>query len=279
MDKKNVEKLKRMFNNKDGVSQTQASRRFDCSQPYICHILKHKTEIRFHKKKNIPSRDDGQLAKIKPRCRFLYRNFRNFQFILDDESYFTLANTTLNGNNGFYSSDVSASPNDVKFAKKKKYDDKLLVSLIISPKGISKPFIHKSGQAVNKEKYLEILRKRLIPFINEHHKNDDYLFWPDLATSHYANEVIDFLESENISFVAKERNPPNVPEARPIEDFWAYFKRQVYAKNWQATSLSQLKRRIEFCFKNLNLDVAKGYARQTSVRLGRIAFNDVVEKQ
>jgi hypothetical protein len=43
-----------------------------------------------------------------------------------------------------------------------------------------------------------------------------------------------------------------VPELRPIEDFWAYIKREVYKNNWAAENLDQLRRRIEYVFKNLD---------------------------
>ena len=122
---------------------------------------------------------------------------------MDDESYFTFSHTTLSENDGLYSSNVSATPSDVKYLMKKKFEEKVLVSLTISPKGVSKPIMTKSGMAVNKTRYLRALRKRLVPFINEHHQNGDYLFWPDLASSHYVNDVIDFLEAENINYVLK----------------------------------------------------------------------------
>ena len=73
--------------------------------------------------------------------------------------------------------------------------------------------------AVNKTLYMKALRMRLVPFIDKHYKNGDYLFWPDLASSHYADDGIAFLEAKNINLVPKVRNPTNVPELRPIEDF------------------------------------------------------------
>ena len=198
---------------------------------------------------------------------------------MDDESYFTYANATLAGNDGFYSSDVSSTTSDVKFKRKKKYEEKVLVSLIISTKGTSKPMFFESGQAINKQTYIGCLRKRLILFIDEHYKNEEYLFWPDLASSHYANEVVSFLDANNIKYMPKVKNPSNVPEARPIEEFWGQLKRLVYEDNWQTTSIPQLKRRIVNCLNKMDPEVAKRYTSMTSVRLGRIAFNDVIENQ
>ena len=50
--------------------------------------------------------------------------------------------------------------------------------------------------------------KRLIQFINRHHVSSDVLFWPDLATSHFANKVKEYLDGQNIKFVPKQKNPP-----------------------------------------------------------------------
>lgn len=58
----------------------------------------------------------------------------------------------------------------------------------------------------------------------------------DMATAHYKAEVIEWLEVNGIDFITKKENAPNVPQARPIEKFWAlckseYKKRKVGAKN------------------------------------------------
>ena len=46
-----------------------------------------------------------------------------------------------------------------------------------------------------------------------------YIFWPDLARCHYFRQTVAWMD-ENVNFVPKEINPPNVPQARPIENFW-----------------------------------------------------------
>ena len=44
-------------------------------------------------------------------------------------------------------------------------------------------------------------------------------------------------------------NPANVPEARPIEDYWAILKREVYMDGWTGKIVDQLKSRIRFALK------------------------------
>ena len=104
----------------------------------------------------------------------------------------------------------------------------------------------------------ECLKKRLLPFIEEHYAKDEILFWPDLATVHYAKKCVEFLSQENLDFVLKAENPPNVPQARGIEKFWALCKQQ-YAKRKNATkSLRSFKLIWDKISKNVASELGKG---------------------
>ena len=135
----------------------------------------------------------------------------------------------------------SATPASKKYTPVKKFEQKLLVWLIISERGISAPTIRKSGLAVNKTVYLDFIKRGVIPFIKKHHSDGNYKFWPDLASSHYANTVVNYLIDQNIEFVQKCENPANVPEVRPIEDFWSILKEKVYENGWRAKNLDELR--------------------------------------
>jgi hypothetical protein len=131
-----------------------------------------------------------------------------------------------------------------------------MVWMAVSQKGISNVYIHRSKAAVGTETYLnECIRKRLIPFINQFHPNDSILFWPDLATAHYAQEVQHCLADHGISYVQRGRNPPNVPQVRPIEKIWSLLGQKVYENNWEAQNLDQLARRISKKAKELDQKV------------------------
>ena len=45
-------------------------------------------------------------------------------------------------------------------------------------------------------------------------------------------------------FFFRKDNPPNVPQARPIETLWTVLERRVYENNWEAKNLDLLARRI-----------------------------------
>ena len=90
--------------------------------------------------------------------------------------------------------------------------------------------------------------------IKAFHENHEIVFWPDLASSHYAKDTIDFLKSNNIDFVDKSSKPANAPELRPIEDFLVEMNRLVYANGWRADNLDLLTNRINYAFKKVSED-------------------------
>ena len=268
--------LKRLFTHKDGISQRQAAQQLQCHQSTICRNLQ-KVNIKAYKKKRIPQRTDKQKSEAKRLCGRLYRKFARASWIIDDESYFTLSHSTINSNNIFYASNIDDTPPGVKFCSKSKFEKKVLVWLAIGPNGWSEPLIKESNFAINGKVYLEeCVKKRLIPYIRTHY-DDNYVFWPDKASAHYAKAVVEHLEKEGIHFVSKEDNPANLPEARCIEDFWALLKSRVYANAWRAENTRQLKNRIKLCLRQMDVALVQRLAESTKKRLDQIRRNGVIE--
>ena len=220
----------------------KAARKFKCSHITIRNILrKMQKPILCYKREKRPNRTHVQRLVARPKSRRLLQVYRNVNFILDDESNFTLSNSVLTGNDSYYTNDKNLTPDDVKYIDKAKYEEKVLVWVAISPKGNSQIYMRPSGMAINQEVYLnECIKKRLVPFVQEHYRNGKYVFWPDLASSHFAKSVIEWLNNNNVKFVPKNLNIANVPEARPIEDFWAIMKKYVYKDGWTARNVTEL---------------------------------------
>ena len=120
--------------------------------------------IQKYKKQKIPDRSDQQKLVNRAKCATLYRKYRDREWILDDESYFTKTHSTINGNDNFYSDNIDFAPTNVKH----KYEKKLLVWIAMSPRGISEPFIMARGNAVGQFVYRDnCLALRLLPFIKK----------------------------------------------------------------------------------------------------------------
>ncbi|RNA05398.1 glucosylceramidase 4 [Brachionus plicatilis] len=89
-------------------------------------------------------------------------------------------------------------------------------------------------------------------FMRGHHSDGNYKFWPDLASFHYANTVINYLIDQNIKYVQKCENPANVPEVRPTDDFWSILKEKVCKNVWRAKNLDELRNKIRLCTRNMD---------------------------
>jgi hypothetical protein len=141
---------------------------------------------------------------------------------------------------------------------------------------MSEPLIRRTDSvSINQEVYLnECLKERLIPFINEHHRDGKYIFWPDLASSHYAKSVVSWMD-QNINYVAKDINPPNVPQARPIETFWAQLSQMVYEDGWQAKTERQLRPRIRQKISQIQIEYLQRLMGGVKTKLRKIADEGV----
>ena len=273
-----VNQLKTMINNKDNVSYRKAARKFNVTPSYVHKIIKSKSNIKKRTKIKIPERNEQQKIEAKTKCGRLLRKFPEHEWIIDDESYFTLSHSTINGNNIFYTDDIDSCPSSVKYYTKSKFGEKILIWAAFSSKGMSNIYIVPNGLAVNKELYLnECIIKRLIPFIKQHHQNNNFVFWPDKASSHYAKIVQAYLSSQNIKFVAYEDNPSSLPEARPIEDFWSILKGIVYKDGWEAENIEQLRNRIRYCLQKIDTNLVQALAEGIPKRLDLIRRKGVVE--
>jgi transposase len=270
-------KLKRLVNNRTGVSQPRLGKKFGVHQTTIGRQLA---------KMGIPYRKREKTAKYNPEqqqraeelsgklANNLYRT--SCSVIIDDEKYFTFSGNNMPGNAGYYSSDKSNCPDKVRFAGKEKFPTKILVWIAISARGMSKPLIRPSkSEAIKSDIYIsECLAKRLLPFIHEHHPDFNYIFWPDLASAHYSKATVAWME-QNVNYVAKKVNPPNVPQARPIENFWGWLTQKVYEGGWEATNEQQLIRRIELKLKEFDLKSVETLMAGVKAKLKSIADNGV----
>ena len=228
--------------------------------------------------KKTPKYKSTQLEKSKQLsaklANYLYR--KPCSIILDDEKYFTLAGDNMPGNDNYYTNNKPACSDEIRFIGKEKFPKKVLVWLAISDRGISKPFIQPSGAvAINSSIYVDkCLNKLLLPFIQEHHADLKYIFWPDLASAHYSIETKTWLD-KNVYYVDKRINPPNVPQARPIENFWGCLSQKVYEGGWQTTTEEELISRIKQKLKEFDSNTVKSLMRGVKAKLRKIGKNGV----
>ena len=81
-------------------SRRQLARQFNINQGYVCKLLK-KHGILSRKKMDIPARTEQPKKVNRAKCGNLYLKNPDVSWVLDDEAYFTLSHSTINGNTIF----------------------------------------------------------------------------------------------------------------------------------------------------------------------------------
>jgi transposase len=245
--------IARWLENKKGVSLRQQAKKYGVSDWTIRNVI-HERGLCCYKRQKAPQYTTEQLQATKTKAGKLLPVLRNKKIIMDDETYFRLKCDYIPGNDHFYTSDVNAAPPEVKYRTERKFPIQLMVWLCVSEDAVGSPVFLERPNSVTAVFYQDnCIRGPLVDFIHSHHQHDEIIFWPDLASAHYANDSQALLRNLNIPFVPKDCNPPNLPQCRPIENFWAALKAAVYEGGWEATSIAQLKRRIKKCLASLPL--------------------------
>jgi hypothetical protein len=149
MSTSKVQKLYRMMNHKDNFTISGAARKFSVDRRTIKYWLK-KRSIRRYKKKKSPKYNRTQEIMVKRQCAWLCRYCRKFDFVIDDEKHFTLSHSL---NDSYFASPKKSTPDSVKYAPKQKFEPKVMLWIAISKNGMSKPFLQKSGLAINQNVY------------------------------------------------------------------------------------------------------------------------------
>ena len=78
-----------------------------------------------------------------------------------------------------------------------------------------------------------------------------------------------------MSVVPKTINPPNIPQGRPIEDFWGVLAQLVYEKNWEATTVKQLERRIRKKLKEIDITLLQSMMEKVKSNLRKMYTDGV----
>ena len=119
----------------------------------------------------------------------------------------------------------------------------------------------------------QFVTKCLIPFIKKYYLGYDYVFWPDGASSYYARNSIETFQKFNVNYIPCDRNPPNIPQLRPIESFLDHLEGKVYDKDWKANSYQELVSRVKKKFKDFCPNYFENLMSKTKTNLRKAADN------
>lgn len=242
---KNAAKLKRRLIKNPSLSGRAAGRDLQIPETSV-RRLKKQLGVVTRTKQSAPLYKKDQAERAKRGCKKLYKQLVHSGgekfVIMDDETYVPCDSSQIPGKEFWNDIPGVEIPAEFKVKRKEKFPAKFLIWQAISQDGvISDAYVTKA--TLNGQIYLnDIIKGPLLKFFRSQRDKGNLLFWPDLATSHYHRDVIAFLKKEKIEFVPKVDNPPNLPQCRPIEKFWALCKIEYHRTGKNLTDLTAFKR-------------------------------------
>lgn len=272
LQKRVLNKIKR----NPSVSQRKLAVDLGTNQTAILRAEK-KLGVKSKKKRKAPLYKEQQLPRIKIGAKKLYRKHLpsggGHFFVMDDETYVPADSSQIPGTE-YYKEvpGVQLNP-EVMVARKEKFTKKFMVWQAISEDGdVSEPFI--TTGTINGDIYLdECINKRLVPFYEKKKGSSPIIFWFDGATAHYKGTVLARLRELNIDFVSKEDNPPNLPQCRPIERFWALCKAEYKLTKKKCDTLRKFKNTWTRVSTKVAAESGKSLFAQFRKKLRRVAID------
>lgn len=252
-----VSAVQQLYSQEPSTSLSEGARRLDIKETTLRRIKKS-LKIVARRKQKAPRYVKDQAERAKKNCRYIAETLLGPRgakvLLMDDECWVPLDPQDVPGLQFFNQvPGVELAP-EQRVTAKTKFFKKIMVWQCIAEGGKVSDTFFVDG-TLKADRYLEeCIKKRLLPFIDANFKRSEVLFWPDLARIHYAHKVTDFLIAEGIPFVPFKKNAPNVPQARPIELYWAHCKAayrrttttpqdlDAFKAQWEAVSGAVAKR-------------------------------------
>lgn len=235
-DKKLAKTIAQKFNQKPNTSVRDMAKKTGASKSFVQKVKKY-YNLHTYKVQKVPDRSEEKNKVAKRRARQLYTQYlTKFDcVVMDDETYCKADFNQLPGKEFYTAFKRGGVSNKFKQKKVSKFPKQYMVWQAICTCGRRSQDVVVKG-SINSKVYIEkCLEGPLKALIRQH--QGSVLFWPDLATSHYARSTLQWYDANNINYVPKEANPPNCPELRPIEKYWALMKRSL--KNTKKVSQNE----------------------------------------
>lgn len=235
-------KVLRTIKTNPGLSDADVAKKYNSNQTTVRRIRLRDGFRSFHASKQ-PNRTLKQNLVAKTRARKLYSKvLTKYQgcLLMDDETYVKMDFGQLPGQKFYKATSRGDVPSKFKFVFADKFARKFLIWQGICSCGRKTEVFITNGNMDSKMYKQECLKKRILPFIKAH--EGPVKFWPDLASCHYSREVLQWYRDNGVDFIEKDLNPPNCPQFRPIEKYWAIVKQKLKKSGRVTRDAVEMKR-------------------------------------
>lgn len=234
------------------LSARKISKVTGISRTSVQKMIKHDLKLKSVKKVKTPQVKEDARERRRERCERLLNLYDREAVKLmcfEDEKNFPLQLPSNSQNDRIYTAGVKLDVAEERlYRKNNKFSLKIMVSCVISHRGISRPFfVNPADIKVDGDLYTNHLRSDLLPECNTLYPDGNFILVQDSAPSHASNLCQDYLRRElGNRFVDKLSWPPNSPDCNPLDYFfWNELSDKVYfGRREPFQSIEELKQRI-----------------------------------
>jgi len=251
-------------------TQQAIARKFGVSRQLIQLEIK-RNDLKRLKKPSCHQLTEATREKRRQRSWPLYLRLNNQQwqnFIIVDEALFYIDENGVQTQ--FQYVDKFSDRSELLPFERKNFPKSVMAFVGISSRGPSKVFFVEPGAKINADYYIT---KVLKPFFKDVHQrlfpDENFIFHQDSAPAHAAKKTIEYLRSQNISFISPEEWLPNSPDAAPCDFFlWGFLKNQI--RKMKVTSERELKNAIRLCVRKVPQNMIDNALKSWPKRLRKI---------
>ena len=120
---------------------------------------------------------------------------------------------------------------------------------------------------INSAKYISILKTHLLPVIENHFPDGEYIFQDDNAPPHKSRETMDFIREKNITGTEW---PAQSPDLNIIENIWLRMKRDIEKEVQLIETSAQLIKVIRRSWENINMKYIRDLYETIPSRLAEV---------
>ena len=255
-----IQKVKRVIKSNPRRSMTVLAQRYNMGATTMRKLIKGDLGMRSRAITTKNKISQQQKTSRLERCKHLLKwmktktNSKKVR-VFSDEKLFTV-DPVLNRRNDRYLSDKKAADVDpsIKYSQKGKHSSKIMVLGVVGSDGQKCPPIFTSAnEKINQDKYLEMLRQHVLPWLRRAYPGDMYVFQQDGAPAHTAEKTQDFLKSTMADVWTKDLWPPSSPDLNPL-DFSIWARLEAEACKVAHPNLESLKSAIRRSWHNMDSD-------------------------
>ena len=187
-----------------------------------------------------------------------------------DEKLFTVQAVHNHQNDRIYAVNKGDIPLNDRLMFQRPKPASVMVWAGVTSTGKKTPlFFNEEGVKVNQHVYLELLREKLVPWVNATFEEGGITLQQDGATSHTANLVQEWCKRNMVGFWPKELWPPSSPDLNPMDfAIWSILENKACSSNHQ--SVEALKHRLRICWDEISGETIRASCIQVPDRLRRV---------